>query len=155
MTRFECSIDPAEFEESWASHREVLNSEVTVEHTGFYALVTLVHNGRNLFRVGTNDFANIPLVGFVRLARDKIARIRSGEEALITMGCSGTMRLQREGSQVWVSITRGGAPVAVDHQELMEATLRFADEVRALIAERVPEFRRHPSWSVWFPPIAS
>jgi hypothetical protein len=109
MTRFECSIDPAEFEESWASHREVLNSEVTVETTGFYALVRLVHNGRNLFRVGNNDFANIPLVGFVRFARESIIGIQSEHESLVSMGCAGTMRLRREGSRSAGSDRRAGA----------------------------------------------
>lgn len=151
MTKFESLLDPAEFEESWASHRQVLHSSVTVEQTGFYTQVTLLHDGRNLFLMGGITHANVPLVGFVRFSRESFTAIRSGEEAVVGLGCSGTLRLRREGSQVWVSVSGGGAPVAIDHQELVAAILRFADEARALIVARVPELQSHPCWPTWFP----
>jgi hypothetical protein len=151
MMTFECKTDDAETRESWSYYPQAAEDGGTLEQTGFYAFVYLLVDGRNVFRTREDQTANVPLLAFIRFAREKMRRIQSGEVETVNMGCCGSMSLQRRGRRLMLSTSFSRETAEVEVEEAVVAIQEFAEQVRRQIEVRTPQMTRHPNWAEWFP----
>lgn len=123
--------------------------------TMFLMPVFFAVSGTNFIGPSPSNGVHLSIIGFASSLRNGLERLSPSNPGVVYFSSGGTIFLEKVGSNVRVSSTRRKEGVEVLHQEALDASRSFANQVCTVIESRVPEMKGHPYWNIWFPPSSN
>lgn len=122
-----------------------------LEETYFVMPVRFEISGVDVLALQGGVARPLPLIGFAIDLLSALEPLESGQRTDVYLAGGDELSLHRQDEMIELQCVPDGQTAKVGRSELIAAARSFSARVSALLLQRVPEIRNHPTWLEWFP----